>query len=68
MDIERVSEMEFTRWFAEELEDERLRDILREAYVAGFTARDSMLEGDKPSPTPTLPDPFRGIRTGKPIG
>lgn len=39
-DIEIVCEVAFQRWCAEELIDPRLRDILEEAFIAGFLARE----------------------------
>lgn len=39
-DMERVCAVAFDRWCAEALVDPRLRDILEEAFINGFIARD----------------------------
>lgn len=41
-DMERVCAVAFRRWCAEELIDPRLEDVLEEAFIAGFCARDAV--------------------------
>lgn len=48
-DMERVAAVAFRKWCAENLIDPRLEDILEEAFVAGFIARDGVeLSGTTP--------------------
>jgi hypothetical protein len=41
-DLETTCAVLFDEWCAEELVDPRLREILEEAFVNGFIARDSL--------------------------
>jgi hypothetical protein len=41
-DIPLVCDMTFREWCAEELIDPRLEEILKEAFIAGFRARDRL--------------------------
>ncbi len=47
-DIELTCTVAFQKWRSEELVDPRLYDILEEAFIAGFLARD----GVEPAPVP----------------
>jgi len=49
-DLERLCDVMFDRWCAEELIDPRLREILEEAFVNGFMARDSLEYSDDAKP------------------